>query len=201
MNLRFVAVLALGVALVVSAGCAKKTVQRIATDSVVDLSGRWNDTDSRLVSEEMIEDCLSRPWLQLHMERKHKRPVVIVGLIRNKTTEHIATETFIGDIERAFVNSGQVEVVASAEERRQLRDERADQQTYASEETMKRWGREKGADYMLSGTISSITDEEGGEKVVYYQVDLALIDLEENTKVWIGQKKIKKYIGRRKVSF
>jgi hypothetical protein len=93
-----------------------------------------------------------------------------------------------------------VTVVASSEEREQVREERADQQTYSSEETMKEWGKEKGADYMMGGVISSITDEEKGERVVYYQIDLNLINLEDNTKVWIGQKKIKKYIGKKKVS-
>jgi hypothetical protein len=53
---------------------------------------------------------------------------------------------------------------------------------------------------MLGGLISSITDETKGEKVVFYQVDLTLYDLETNAKVWTGQKKIKKYIGRKKMS-
>ena len=104
--------------------------------------------------------------------------------------------TFVGDIERAFINGGEVEVVASKEEREQVREERADQQQYSSEETMNAWGREQGANYMMSGVISSIEDQEGGERVAFYQVDLNLIDLEKNTKVWQGQKKIKKYISR-----
>jgi hypothetical protein len=58
------------------------------------------------------------------------------------------------------------------------------------------WGKEHGADYMLSGVINSIEDSEGGNAVVFYQVDLNLIDLESNSKVWQGQKKIKKFIGR-----
>jgi hypothetical protein len=125
---------------------------------------------------------------------------VIVGVVRNKTDEHIAVETFIGDIERAMINAEDVTVVASAEEREGLRDEREDQQKYASEETMKQWGREVGADYMLGGIISSIADEVEGEKVIFYQVDLTLYDLETSAKVWTGQKKIKKYIGRSKMS-
>lgn len=191
----------LAAALPFAPGCAKKTVTRISEDSVVDLSGRWNDTDSRLVSEEMIRDCLGNPWKTRHWEGRKRKPVVIVGTIRNKSSEHIAVKTFIGDIERAFVNSSEADVVASKEEREDVRDERADQQEHASDETMKRWGREKGADYMLSGDISSITDQEKGERVVFYQVDLTLIDLESNAKAWIGQKKIKKYIGKKKVSF
>lgn len=191
----------LSLLVILPVGCSKKVVSRISTDSVTDLSGRWNDTDSRLVSEEMIGDCLSRPWKVEHWERAKKKPTVIVGIIRNKTTEHIAVDTFIGDIERAFINTAEVTVVASAEEREQIREERADQQTYSSEETVKQWGKEKGADYLMGGVISSITDEEDGERVVFYQIDLNLINLEENTKVWQGQKKIKKYIGKNKVSF
>ena len=184
-----------------ASGCApKKQVQRIPTDSVTDLSGYWNDTDSRLVAEEMIGDCLTGGWKSNHMMETSKKPVVIVGVVRNKTDEHIAVETFIGDIERAMINSNEVTVVASAEERAAIREERDDQQQYSSEETMKRWGKEVGADFMLGGLISSITDEIEGEKVVFYQVDLTLYDLETNAKAWTGQKKIKKYIGRSKMS-
>jgi hypothetical protein len=180
--------------------CAPKKVERIPEDSVTDLSGYWNDTDSRLVAEEMIGDCLTGPWKPRHWEKAKEKPVVIVGIVRNKTDEHIAVETFIGDIERAMINSGEVTVVASAEEREGIRDEREDQQRYSSEESVKQWGREVGADYMLGGLISSITDEIKGERVVFYQVDLTLYDLETNEKAWTGQKKIKKYIRRARMS-
>lgn len=183
-------------------GCSSsKQVSRISEDSTTDLSGHWNDTDSRLVSEEMIQDCLARPWKAKHVQATGRKPTVIVGIIRNKSSEQIAVGTFVGDIERAFVNGSEVALVASPEEREQVREERDDQQSNASEETMKKFGREKGADYMMGGVINSITDEEKGDKVIFYQVDLNLIDLENNAKVWLGQKKIKKYIGRRKVSF
>lgn len=98
-------------------GCAKKVVTRISTDEVVDLSGRWNDTDSRLVSDEMISDALGRTWLTDFMTTYGKKPTIIVGAIKNLSSEHIATGTFVGDIERAFVNSDKVEVVAGREER------------------------------------------------------------------------------------
>jgi uncharacterized protein (TIGR02722 family) len=189
--------LGLGALMLVGIGCGGKTVSRISTDSVTDLSGYWNDTDSRLVADEMIEDCLTSPWKHA-WSVKQQKPSVIVGSMRNKSSEHIAVGTFIGDIERAFVNSGTVRVVASAEEREQVRDEREDQQQFSSEETAKNWGREQGADFMLTGVINTITDHEDGETVVFYQVDMTLIDLETNSKSWIGQKKIKKYIGRGK---
>lgn len=177
------------------AGCAKK-VTRIEPDETIDLSGKWNDTDSRLVSEEMIVDCLNHPWITMYATKEGKPPVVIVGGIRNKSHEHIAVGTFIKDIEKAFVNSGQVQVVAGASERLEVRGEREDQQEWASEETVKRMREETGADYMMIGSIDSIIDQEGKKKVVFYQVNLELIDLESNIKVWIGQKEIKKLIER-----
>ena len=142
----------------------------------------------------MISDCMSRPWRTEFTAVKGKKPMVIIGNIKNKTTEHIESETFIKDIEKAYINSGLVGVVQAADARKELREERNDQQTYSSEETKKKWGLEKGADFMLNGVITSIVDQYGKNKVVFYQIDLELTDLQTNEKVWIGDKKIKKAI-------
>jgi uncharacterized protein (TIGR02722 family) len=181
------------------ASCAPSTrVSRIESATTTDFSGRWNDTDSRLVAEEMIHDVLQRPWLQEHSAKTTQKPTVIVGQIRNLSSEHISTETFIKDIERELINSGQVRFVASREERQGVRDERFEQQHFASEASMKAWAQELGADYMLIGSIKTITDAVEGKQAVYYQVDLELVQIESTEKVWIGSKKIKKLIERSK---
>lgn len=177
------------------------TVKRMETDDVKDLSGRWNDTDSQLVSEVMVQDCLNRPWLTEFSQRQGKKPDVIVGAIRNRSSEHIATETFTKDLERALINSGRANFVASAEERLGVREERLDQDLNAAPDTRKAPGMEAGADYMLIGALNSIVDQEGGDKVIYYQVDLELIDMTNNRKVWIGNKKIKKFVNRSRFGF
>jgi uncharacterized protein (TIGR02722 family) len=175
-------------------GCTQKTVTRVSEDQQIDLSGRWNDVDSRLVAEEMSKDALNRPWRDAFAQRTGKKPVMIVGMISNKSHEHIEAETFIKDIEREFINTSTIRVVQNAEFREKMREERADQQQFASPETQKRWGKELGADYMMFGNINSIVDQEGKKKVVFYQINLELADLETNEIVWIGSKKIKKYI-------
>jgi hypothetical protein len=181
-------------------GCGGKTVTRIEPDTTVDLSGRWNDSDSRLVSDEMIHNCLNQPWLRRHMTDTSKEPVVIVGAVRNKSQEHIPVETFIKDIERAFIADGKVRVVADAGERVDLRAEREAMQGNVTADTLKKFGREVGADYVMMGMINQIVDEQEGKKVSFYQTDLELINVETNEKVWIGTKKIKKYIGKSKYS-
>lgn len=172
------------------------TVNRIEVEEVRDLSGEWNDTDSRLVSEEMVADVISRPWITDFLAANGHSPAVIVGEIRNLSHEHINVGTFIGDIERALINSGRVQFVASRTEREGIREERADQEIHASERTRNEMGQEVGADFMLQGSINTIVDAEGKRQVRYYQVDLTLTSLADNRKLWIGQKKIKKYIKR-----
>lgn len=176
-------------------GCSNtRTVKRISTDEVTDLSGRWNDTDSRLVAEAMISEMLTRPWLFDFEQVTGNLPVVIVGTVRNMSTEHIDVEVFIKDIERELINSGKVQFVASRQEREEIREEKMDQQMYASLETAKKLAEEVGADYFLIGSVKSVEDWFEGKKAVLYSVDLELINVEKNLKSWIGNKKIKKFI-------
>jgi len=176
-------------------GCGQK-ITRTSADTVTDLSGNWNDTDSRLVSEEMIQDVLSRNWLSRFSRKHGKPPTVIVGTVRNLSHEHINTRTFINDLEKDLINSGEVEFVASADERGEIRTERREQDLHASESTRKSMGQEIGADFMFKGSINTIVDAVKGEQARFYQVDLTLIELESNRKVWVGQKKIKKTIEK-----
>ena len=184
----------------VLAGCGTK-VTRMDVEEGKDLSGRWNDTDSRLVAEEMIKDCLDRPWLNQFSMQTGKTPDVIVGQIANRSTEHISTETFIKDLERSLLNSGRVSFVASSGERQGVREEREDQAQNATAGTAKAARQEAGADFMLIGSINSIIDREGKKQVVFYQVDLELINMVDNRKAWIGSKKIKKYVERSKLGY
>jgi uncharacterized protein (TIGR02722 family) len=182
--------------LLVACGSSRK-VSRIEPDTTIDLSGNWNDTDARLVSQEMVADCLTRPWINDFNIQSGDKPVVTVGAIRNLSDEHIDTETFTTDFERELINSGKVKFVATRDQRYDIRDERADQQEYASPETVKRMAQETGADFILLGAIKTIIDQIEGRRVVYYQTDMELINIESNEKAWIGTKKIKKDITQK----
>ena len=189
-------------ALLLSACASAPVVERKEVDTTIDLSGRWNDTDSRMVAEEMISDCLARPWLNNYrFKNGGQPPTVIVGHVKNRSHEHINVQTFVKDLERALINSGNVQFVASAVERDQMRDERLDMASNASDDTMKGPGQEIGADYMLIGTLNSIRDDIGGKAVMFYQTNLELVDLGNNVKVWIGDKKIKKLIKKKSVTW
>ena len=179
---------------VLSVSCSRK-VTRVDPSEQIDISGRWNNTDSRLTAEEMTDDVLKALWLTNFMQAKAgQKPVVICGFVDNKSHEHIEAETFVKDLEQAFIKTQKVRLVQAGKKREELRAERADQQTNATVSTMKKFGMEVGADYIMQGSINSIVDAHKKKKVVYYQVNLELTDMQTNEVVWIGDKKIAKYV-------
>ena len=195
------ALLIVPVAFIISGCGAEKRVTRVDTSVTTDLSGRWNDTDSKMVAEKMIDEMVSRPWLNNFSKAEGRQPVVIVGTILNKSHEHINIDTFVTDLEREMTNTQRVTFVANKGQREEIREERHDQATHAREATQKAPGKELGADYMMKGHISTIQDEAEGTKAVFYQVDLELISLKDNVKSWYGQHKIKKVIERKRTLF
>lgn len=181
-------------AIFVFTGCSHK-VTRIDPSAQVDISGRWNNTDSRLVAEDLTSDILGAKWITDHIVAKAgQRPVVIVGLVDNKSHEHIDSETFVKDIENSFITSQKVRLVQGGKNREELRAEKADQQTNVTISSMKKFGMEQGADFILQGSINSIVDSHKRKKVNYYQVNLELTNIQTNEVVWIGEKKIAKSI-------
>jgi uncharacterized protein (TIGR02722 family) len=149
----------------------------------------------------MIKEMLERPWLRRFLKAEGKEPTLIVGTIKNNTDEHISVATFRKDIERELTNSGDIRFVADKSEREEIREERADMQEYSSDSTRKKFKKERAADFMLKGQITSISDQAGGKKVIFYQIDLELFDTEDNVKKWVGQKKIKKMIDKPGLGF
>ena len=184
-------------------GCGKSVeVARVESGKEVALTDKWNDEDSRLVAEEMINDMLSYPWIGQFKQRfPDKDPLVTVQRVRNKSHEHIAVETFVNDIKRAVIRSGKAGFIATREERQETRAELADQDMNASAETRMERGEEDGANFALSGTINSIVDQLDGQRVTFYQVDLKLINLQTAREVWNGTKKIKKFSERKSFAF
>ena len=110
------------------------SVNRLNAETDIDLSGNWNDTDIRIVSEALVESSFATPWIsQFRMKHPGKNPVVIVGTFLNRSSEHIDTSIIAKRYEMALINSGKVDMVADQSFRASVRDEREEQQYFASE--------------------------------------------------------------------
>lgn len=185
---------------VFSACLSSSRVTRVDTDTLVDLSGRWNDIDARTVSESLINDCLASPRVSQFIREyttshNGRLPACVVGTFSNTTSEHIDTSIISNEMETAIVNSGRMDFVAGGETLAELRAERQGQQINASEETMAALRNETGAILLLTGSIKSIVDSVGNTTVYSYFVSAELTNIETRARLWMGQNnEIKKVV-------
>ena len=93
---------------VVVASCAPQ-VARVDPSTQVDLSGSWNDTDSRAVADQLISQLASSQRYKDYAVSKVSRPTIIVGAVRNKTAEHIDANNYIKKLEAAMQEKAQAE--------------------------------------------------------------------------------------------
>jgi penicillin-binding protein activator len=171
-----------------------RSVTRIDPSTPVDLSGRWNDTDSKMVADQMIFDLFDSEPFKSYATKLGRKPVIIVGAIKNRTSEHIDANNYVKKFEIVIHNSGIAELVESDEFRDKIRLERTEQQDFADPATVAAWGKETGADLMLFGEMTSETDTYQKKRVVNYITTLFLSDMETNKRIWYGQKEIKKMV-------
>jgi len=160
----------------------------------MDLSGRWNDTDSRMIADKMIANLLGSEKFKTYAKELGKKPTIIVGLVKNKTSEHIDADNYIKKLELAIFNSGLAELVESDSFRDKIREERAQQADFSDPSTIAKWGMEVGANLMLFGEMTSETDVYHKKRVVNYITTLFLTDMETNKRTWYGQEEIKKFV-------
>ena len=179
--------------LFLSFSCSR-SVTRISPETDIDLSGRWNDADSRKVADQMIYDLFNSDDFKNFATGKGSKPVIVVGYVRNKTSEHIDADNFFRKMEVVIHNSNVADVVESSDFRDEIRKERAEQQDFADPATVKKFGKELGADLMLFGDMTSETDVYNKKRVVNYITTLFLTDVETNRRVWYGQHEIKKLV-------
>jgi PBP1b-binding outer membrane lipoprotein LpoB len=197
------AIVALTLAALLTAGCGTK-VENVDPTTEGYVSGRWNDSDAQATAEILIPDCLEKPWLpEFRGAHDQARPRIVIGDIENNTSEHISKDVFMNELQRVLINSGLVRFVADEGIRADLMRE-----VEWQSEMAKGGGVAgdvssgvSGADFMMLGTISSVVDQAGSKAIVFYQVDLSLIDLRSWEKVWIGSAKRKHLVSGAKTRF
>jgi hypothetical protein len=128
-----------------------------------------------------------------------KTPMVLVGSFKNDSMEHIDTSIIASRMETTIFNSGKMDFVAGGGIRAELRAERQDQQSNASEATAAALANETGADFMLFGSVKTIVDKAGNKTVRTYHVYAEMTNVETNQRMWMGQNdEIKKIVTQAK---
>lgn len=186
---------------VLLAGCSgeptHREVTRVDPTTVLDEDYRFDDEDARQVVAAMSDDASYRGWIDRWIASHDGHlPRVIVGTVTNETQDYINTNLFTRGLERELLNTGRVRVVAVRDQRGEIRDERLQGEEWNSPETRLVMRNELGANLILMGDVNDVVERsiDGRNIVKFYQVNLDLINLETNEKVWIGTHEIKKAV-------
>ena len=148
----------------------------------------FGSTDLNLIVEKMVTSLLRTPILD-----GKKRPVIMIGHVKNKTTEHIDTKNITDKIKTTLLKSGRVRVTAYNEIGKELQDELNYQSSkYVKKDTAKKIGNQIAADYKIYGEITSIEKNDGSHVDLYYKMTLNLANIETGLTEWADEKEIRK---------
>lgn len=183
-------VMALAALALLLGGCANKVsygdAQAPETTTI-----DFGSTDLQRIATEMIESMLSSGSVAAITH--NQRPIVFVDGIKNKTSEHIDTESITDSIATRMLNSGKfrfVDMEKVEAVRKQLNFQNHDQ--LVDQSTAIQFGQMLGAQYMLYGNLSSIVKQAGSEKDVYYKMTMRLMDLKTGLIEWADETEIRK---------
>lgn len=190
MKLKLITALFAGTAFL--GGCATTgNVSYGDAQAVETLTTDFGSTDLQMIATKMVDDMLSfPPVVQMTQSR---RPVMFVDRIKNKTQEHIDTESITDTIQTKLINSGKFRFVDMTSV-----NAMADQIAYqkqsgmVNQATSVRTGGHVGAEYMLNGNLSSIVKNAGGKSDVYYKFTLKLQNIQTGIVEWTSEKEIRK---------
>lgn len=184
-KLLFVLAVAIGLA-----GCQSKVEYGDATE-VETVNENFGSTDLQAITDKMVDSMLTFPPIVALTQAG--RPILFVDRIKNKTSEHIDTESVTDSIANKLLRSGQfrfIDMTKVDAVRKQL-----DYQNNAGmvdPSTAINFGRQIGAQFMLYGNLSSIVKQDGSTKDVYYKMTMRLMDLETGLIEWSDEKEIRK---------
>jgi uncharacterized protein (TIGR02722 family) len=171
-------------------GCANKVAYGDA-QAVETVNTDFGSTDLQMIAGKMTDEMLAfPPVVQVTSQR---RPVIFVDKIKNKTTEHIDTESITDTIQTKVIGSGKfrfvdMSAVKAVQEQLDFQQESGN----VDPKTAVRLGAQIGAEYMLYGNMSSIVKQQGNTRDVYYKFTLKLMHLQSGIVEWQGEKEIRK---------
>lgn len=151
----------------------------------------FGSTDLQTIAATLVDDLLTfPPIVQMTSAR---RPVVFVDKIRNKTTEHIDTESITDTVQTKLLKSGKfrfVDMTAIKQVQQQLNFQTDSGMVDPAKAVA--LGKQTGAEFMLYGNMSSIVKRNDSTKDVYYKFTMKMMNLETGIMEWAGEKEIRK---------
>ena len=181
-------------------GCGPKAFTKGGYDDpnkVILLDDKFGENDMQLISNQLVDSLAKSEKIA----KLAQSPVVMVGRVRNRTSEHIDVKSITDKIRTALIKSGKFRF-ADKEAREELAEEYEYQGgKFVDKKTAKGAGKQIGVDFLITGDVASNVQEVGNDKVVYYKTTLNLINLETNIIEWSDEKEIRKRYRKQSIGY
>ena len=175
-------------------GCAT-TVEYGDATSAQALSTDFGASDLQQTAAAMVDSLLTFP--PIVEATSQRRPVLTVNKVKNKTMQHIDTESLTDSIRAKLIKSGKfrfIDRTTEADAIAEVRDQQEDGQTKQAQAVQ--FGQHEGAEFMLTANLSEIEQRAGNVKDVYYKFTMSLKNLKTGILEWSDEKEIRK-VGKR----
>ena len=174
------------------AGCANKSVVSYGDASAVETTDiNFGSTDLQKIADQMTASLIQSPVVGTMTA--NKRPIVFVDTVKNKTSEHIDTESLTDSISTQLLRSGKfrfVDMTKVTAVREQLNYQ--NEGDLVNPNKAVQFGKQVGAEYMLYGNLASIVKTNSDKSDVYYKFTMRLMDLESGLVEWADETEIRK---------
>tara|TARA_B110000014_G_C20042001_1_gene541640 strand:- start:39 stop:665 length:627 start_codon:yes stop_codon:yes gene_type:complete len=188
-------------AIAITSGCTNKSVVKYGDATAIETTDtNFGSTDLQTVANQMTDSLLTSPVVSTLTA--NNRPIMFVERLKNKTSEHIDTESITDSISTKLLRSGKFRFVDMS--RVNAAREQIDfQQNSGMVDPNKamQFGRQVGAEYMLYGNLSSIVKSNKDKSDVYYKFTLRLMDLQSGLVEWADETEIRKTKQKEYVSW
>ena len=171
-------------------GCAS-TVRYGDATSVQALSTDFSSTDLQTISAKMVDSLLTFP--PIVEATSQRRPVLVVGSIKNRTTRWIDGKAITDTITSKLILSGKFRFVDRSTDREVIDELKTQQEGgLTNPNKAKQFGQQEAAEYIITGDFIDISQEARGKRDVYYKFTLSLRNLQTGIVEWKDEKEIRK---------
>ena len=188
---RLLAVAVLAGAMGIAAGCAGPQVQYGDAGSAKPLSTAFGSSDLQQIADTMVDSLLVFPPVtELTATR---RPVITVDRVKNKTMQHIDTESITDSIRAKLIRSGKFRFIDRTTDAQAVEEIKIQQESgLVDKKTAADFGKQIGAEFLLTANFSEIKQRAGSVTDVYYKFTMSLKNLKTGILEWSDEKEIRK---------
>lgn len=168
-------------------GCSafRVSTQDMSADTLEHYRADYDASDMRNITSSVVNKILVSPFLS----QQNQPPVMTIAGVENRTREYVDTKNLTDRMRTMLLQSGQIQFVNTAR-RTDLLNEQGYQAANADPNTMATIGQQMGAKYMLTGSLTQMTQESGKQVRVskqllnYYKLTIEITDLSSSLIVW-----------------